>query len=130
MTEQVNHPKHYNTHPSGIEAIELCQRLPFNVGTAIKYLFRWRDKENPEQDLRKAIWYFRQQDQLDASWTLEDYPRAMIDQLVKHDVGLLTKVLKELRTDRRNKSSYGAAYIVSTIMQEIQELKASEEAKS
>lgn len=27
MAEAVNHPPHYNQHPSGVEAIDLCELL-------------------------------------------------------------------------------------------------------
>lgn len=57
--EEVDHPKHYNTHPSGIECIEIVEDLSFNLGNAIKYLWRAGLKPgvNVETDLRKAIWY-------------------------------------------------------------------------
>ena len=55
----VNHPTHYNSHPAGIEAIEVIEHMNFNVGTAIKYLWRAGLKGDApiEQDLRKALWY-------------------------------------------------------------------------
>lgn len=55
--EHVNHPKHYNKHPSGREAIELCEHLSFCLGNAIKYLFRAGHKGAEKQDLQKAAWY-------------------------------------------------------------------------
>lgn len=60
MTEQINHPAHYTSHPSGIEAIDICQNLGFSPGCAFKYLFRRNVKhEDPRVDLQKAIWYLR-----------------------------------------------------------------------
>lgn len=59
MKEQVNHPAHYNAHPSGIEAIEVCEGVSFNLGSAIKYLWRAGLKGSAETDLRKALWYLR-----------------------------------------------------------------------
>ena len=58
MTEHdpVNHPKHYNSHPSGVETIQVTEHFPFNVGNAIKYLWRSEHK-NGIEDLRKAAWY-------------------------------------------------------------------------
>lgn len=55
--DPVNHPRHYNSHPSGIEAIEICEHHNFNVGNAIKYLWRAGLKGNALEDLRKARWY-------------------------------------------------------------------------
>lgn len=57
----VQKPAHYNKHPSGVEAIELCEVLSFNVGNAFKYIYRRDDKANPIQDLNKAMWYLRRE---------------------------------------------------------------------
>lgn len=55
--EMVNHPKHYNSHPSGVECIDIIEWLPFNPGNAVKYLWRKDDKINHDEDVRKALWY-------------------------------------------------------------------------
>ena len=56
MNDPVNHPKHYTSHPSGVECIEVTEHFNFNKGNAIKYL--WRAGLNGEQveDLRKPRW--------------------------------------------------------------------------
>jgi hypothetical protein len=56
MADNVNHPKHYNSHPSGVECIDVVEHMPFNVGNAIKYLWR-ADHKNGIEDLQKAAWY-------------------------------------------------------------------------
>lgn len=56
-TDAVNHPKHYNSHPSGIECIDVAEHMGFNLGNAMKYLWRADHKDAPIQDLDKAIWY-------------------------------------------------------------------------
>ena len=38
--DNVNHPKHYTSDPSGIECIDVTRHRNFNVGNAIKYLWR------------------------------------------------------------------------------------------
>lgn len=53
----VNHPPHYTSHPSGIECISITEYMGFNVGNAIKYLWRADLKGNALEDLRKALWY-------------------------------------------------------------------------
>lgn len=55
-TDNVNNPKHYNSHPSGIECIEVIRHMNFNIGNAIKYLWR-TDHKNGIEDLEKAAWY-------------------------------------------------------------------------
>lgn len=52
--DNVNHPSHYTSGP--FECIELTARYPFLGGNAIKYVYRWQDK-NGLEDLRKALWY-------------------------------------------------------------------------
>lgn len=55
--EMVDHPRHYGTHPSGVECIEIVENLDFCLGNAIKYIFRRNDKGVVLQDLKKAKWY-------------------------------------------------------------------------
>lgn len=61
----VNHPKHYTSDPSGIECIDITRHRNFNVGNAIKYLWRAGLKIDADkssinkqiEDLEKAVWY-------------------------------------------------------------------------
>lgn len=63
--DQVNHPKHYTSDPSGIECIDVTRHRNFNIGNAIKYLWRAGLKEDKDrklidkqvEDLNKAVWY-------------------------------------------------------------------------
>jgi len=57
--DPVNHPPHYTNHPSGIECIEITRHMGFNLGNAIKYIWRADLKGNSIQDLEKAIWYLQ-----------------------------------------------------------------------
>jgi hypothetical protein len=59
--DPVNHPKHYTSHPSGIECIQITEHMSFNVGNAIKYLWRADEKGAPIQDLEKAKWYIERE---------------------------------------------------------------------
>lgn len=53
----VDHPPHYNAHPAGIECIDVVEHFGFNIGNAIKYLWREGLKGNSLEDLEKAGWY-------------------------------------------------------------------------
>lgn len=53
----VNQPEHYTSHPSGVECIEIAECMSFNLGNAIKYIWRADEKGAPIQDLQKARWY-------------------------------------------------------------------------
>ena len=57
--DPVNHPKHYTSHPSGVECITITRHMPFNIGNAIKYLWRAGQKDSEIQDLEKAVWYIK-----------------------------------------------------------------------
>ncbi len=54
--DPVNHPKHYTSHPSGLECIQVTRHMNFNLGNVVKYLWR-TDHKNGLEDLRKAAWY-------------------------------------------------------------------------
>jgi hypothetical protein len=51
----VNAPPHYTSHPSGIECIEITRHMGFNLGNAMKYIWRCDLKKNAVEDLRKAV---------------------------------------------------------------------------
>ena len=75
MNDPVNHPAHYTSDPSGIECIQITRHRNFNIGNAIKYLWRagLKDSEGVTgvelhgelssaqkkqiEDLKKARWY-------------------------------------------------------------------------
>lgn len=54
--DPVDHPRHYVNHPSGLECIEITRHLPFDIGNAVKYVWR-ADLKNGHEDYRKALWY-------------------------------------------------------------------------
>jgi len=59
---QVNHPRHYAEHPSGVECIEVNENMDYCVGNAYKYLFRNESKHaDPFLDLEKCLWYIRKE---------------------------------------------------------------------
>lgn len=55
--DAVHHPAHYTTHPSGVECIAIVEHMTFNVGSAVKYLWRLGKKDDVIQELGKARWY-------------------------------------------------------------------------
>ena len=66
--EWVNHPSHYTwlKELCGIEPLDICRHLDFNIGNAVRYLLR-KDKvdgnktktEKRIEDLRKAVFYIQ-----------------------------------------------------------------------
>lgn len=67
--DDVNHPAHYTSHPSGVECIQITEHYNFCIGNAIKYLWRnglkgeagKNDKQKQIEDLEKAIWYINRE---------------------------------------------------------------------
>ena len=67
-TDPVNHPSHYASNPAtctncgaGIECIQITEHMGFNLGNAIKYVWRADLKNDALEDLRKAEWYIRRE---------------------------------------------------------------------
>ena len=57
MDAAVHHPPHYTSHPSGVECIQVTEHMGFNLGNAMKYIWRADEKGAALQDLEKAAWY-------------------------------------------------------------------------
>jgi hypothetical protein len=65
MSENVNHPAHYNV--GAIEVIDIIENqgwgVGFNRGNAVKYILRagYKDKNKEIEDLKKAMWYLNRE---------------------------------------------------------------------
>jgi len=55
--DKVNHPAHYTNHPSGVECITVTRHMSFNLGNAVKYIWRADLKDDAILDLQKAVFY-------------------------------------------------------------------------
>lgn len=57
----VNHPAHYNH--GKIEVIDVIEdwNLNFNLGSAVKCIGRTDHKNDPIEDLEKAVWYLQRE---------------------------------------------------------------------
>jgi hypothetical protein len=55
--DPVSHPAHYTGHPSGVECIQITEHMGFNLGNALKYIWRCDLKADAIEDLKKARWY-------------------------------------------------------------------------
>lgn len=55
--DNVNHPGHYTSHPSGVECIQITEHMNFNLGNALKYIWRADLKADRDEDLKKARFY-------------------------------------------------------------------------
>lgn len=62
MADVVNHPSHYTQgEVECIDAIKASMSVKefagYLKGNCIKYIWRYMDKSNPLEDLKKAQWY-------------------------------------------------------------------------
>lgn len=62
QSDAVNHPQHYTTGSiECIDAIEASMTKEefqgYLKGCIVKYVWRYRHKNNPQQDLEKMLWY-------------------------------------------------------------------------
>jgi len=62
--DEINKASHYNNTPARckncgqqIECIDIVRWLPFNLGNAVKYIWRHLSKGAPLKDLKKAAYY-------------------------------------------------------------------------
>ena len=61
MSDPVAHPSHYTAHASGVECITITEHMGFNLGNALKYIWRCDLKRDAIEDLRKAAWYIERE---------------------------------------------------------------------
>lgn len=59
--DNVNNPKHYTSHPSGIDCIQITEHMGFCLGNAMKYIWRADLKGDAIEDLEKAVWYVKRE---------------------------------------------------------------------
>ena len=55
--DPVNHPKHYTSHKSGVECIQITEHMGYNLGCCLKYIWRADLKHDAIEDLKKSRWY-------------------------------------------------------------------------
>jgi hypothetical protein len=85
MTDAVHHPKHYTSHPSGIETIEITRHLPFDHGCVFKYVMRREGKEHV-RSLKSALWYLEdlyRQPALKADYRVVKNLADLFDQIIQ-----------------------------------------------
>ena len=100
MSDNVNHPQHYEGHTS-LECIDVMEMLFGSKGVAyfcacnaFKYLWRYKNK-NGQEDLEKAMWYIKRFDRClaytDKQWSerprLNEAVNKMADILIKAKEG-------------------------------------------
>ena len=60
LNDNINHPQHYTGVTAEIECIDIARHLNFQLGNALKYVWRAGKKGGSAmelEDLKKALWY-------------------------------------------------------------------------
>jgi len=97
MTDLVNHPAHYNHY--SIEAIIICEKVGYNLGNAVKYIYRRDQKAQREMDLKKAYFYL---DREASRWRKKGAPNRLSRPIIEASRDL--DVLSNEETDENYKS--------------------------
>lgn len=102
MTEEkndlVNHPAHYEKCRIVLEPVDLTERLPHALASAIEYILRSPYKGSEKLDLQKAIWWlkrFRDGRPAEADYRLPSLVAAMMELYRATYETLLLLVTKE-----------------------------------
>lgn len=103
--DKVNHPKHYTSHPSGVECIDITKHYCFEVGNAIKYLWRCGLKQEEGmsildkeiEDLEKAKWYINSRIN-----TLKESKNKNFKSTHQQNLEKLIKILNNILKDNNN----------------------------
>ena len=102
--EHVNHPKHYNQHPNGIECIDIIRHYTCDIANAMKYLWRAglkpeigkEDAEKEIEDLHKALWYIEDyaENFNNTAWEV-DHIKRMVKEVTGYSIAQITKGYEE-----------------------------------
>jgi TPR repeat protein len=83
--DMVNHPPHYKDNGSGIECIEVSEQMPFVLGNALKYIWRYESRGSSGQDLRKAKWYLQRALYNGHAASMPFKARALLNRVLGHE---------------------------------------------
>ena len=109
--DNVNNPKHYTSHPSGIECYEINQFMSGNLAAAFKYVWRAGLKISTIEDLEKAIWYLgteknlRKGLQMSRTATMPYVSQALkgkVSKVLKHEQGSKRAALAQIWSAHSN----------------------------
>lgn len=125
----VNHPKHYATHPSNVECIEIARHLGYALGNAFKYVWRAGAKHADKfvEDLHKAEWYLNDYRNTDLKFRpfqqqVEDVNRAFARyarlEQDKSKVETLNAIIRAWEAPEYQETWNQAAYTVRKMLQE------------
>ena len=129
-------PKHYTSRQSGIECIEISKHLSGCLAQAFQYVWRCGQKDDPIQELKKAIWFIKAELSVQQNDRLIVRKAMLIDEKLKelsvHDFGSKFEALSLIAT--ANKSGNPrytmlskATYVINAMISEYEKLNTEEQ---
>ena len=106
--EMVDHPSHYQQDGRKECIIEMEEIFGVNnvaiwsYMTAYKYLYRMGNKGDAEEDLSKAMWYFKYVDKLAEKWHTDAFDVRMKQQMEKMIKDAKRKLRQMKKTEAEN----------------------------
>jgi hypothetical protein len=102
--DPVQKPRHYNSHPSSIECIELAHYYSFALGNVVKYCWRsgLKDETPSLIDLAKAEFYLKyaategMQTHQRADYRIRAHCEDVLRKVVPHHDGAIAMVLQSI----------------------------------
>jgi Protein of unknwon function (DUF3310) len=122
QTNDPINPAHYQNHPSGIECIEISKHLSGCLAQAFQYVWRCGQKDDPIQELKKALWFIEVETFLDNHQRLNKTDIAEnIYKISKHEPDT-NKMLALLSIASANTSQDERVDYLSTAVKSIQNM--------
>ena len=134
----VNHPSHYTSHPSGIECIQIARHYDFDIGNVFKYIWRAGLKKDAdltdiqkeiedlekaaasEKEARKKVGYLKALETVSENWKA-----AGVD--IGNWLGVLSPKKAKLFTDymeyRFSQGDYSSRYTIDTFIKDFGEMQ-------
>lgn len=102
--DMINHPGHYTSHPSGVEAKDVIANMksPF-LGAAVKYWMRRGLKRPESEDLQKAAKYVEFEIARRENKKTPKQRKALFESVLKHERGKTLELLLSADSTNSNK---------------------------
>lgn len=124
MSNNINRPKHYTSHPSGVECIDIIVNFPFGLGCIIKYLWRagLKNSNSRVEDLQKAMYYMKKA----PLYCVDTVRHDLIQRVLEHENNeVLQKILKKISLGSH--SIYMTEELIEILQRQINDLQIEED---
>ena len=120
MNDNINHPAHYTGVTAEIECIDIARHLNFQLGNALKYVWRAGKKGGSDmelEDLKKALWYL--QDSIGHGYNdfdkCDHIAEAITLLVTRDDDSLKANVLRNIAAQRVIASANGVRQMIEEL---------------